>query len=253
MRLTPVLLAMGVTFGFALDASPQRRGGGSATLAVSVTDPAGTPIGNALVTLEGPTERTARTERGRIAFENVPAGTYRLRFERDGFITLERELAARGSAPIDVKVTLTPAPPVTPVPCVPAPAPKPAAGAPVVGTPMSMDLIAFFEKNPLGRDPSKIAAISCSPGGSASLLQLSKSMPEQTHADADEFIYVVAGTGTVKIGDRVEALKSGVLALVPRGMPHVINAQGRNGLYVLSIKAGEKCGAAAASAAAPKG
>ena len=79
------------------------------------------------VTMQGPAKREARTERGRIVFEDVPAGTYRLRFDREGFISLEREVAARGGAPMDVKVTLTPAPPPPPPPeAKPAP-PEPVA------------------------------------------------------------------------------------------------------------------------------
>ncbi len=243
MRITPFLIAaVIVTIGVTADA--QRRGagaGGSATLAIVVADPSGTPVGNALVTLEGAAQRSGRTERGRIVFENVPAGTYRLRFESEGFITLEREIAARGRAPIDVKVTLTPAPPVKPVPCVPvAPAAAPAAPA---ASPMSLDLPAFIEKHHVGRDPSKVSEIACTPGGAATLIQIREPMPEQRHAEADEFLYVIAGTGAVRIGDRVEALQSGVLALVPRTAPHVITAKGRSPLFVLSIRAGEKCAA----------
>jgi mannose-6-phosphate isomerase-like protein (cupin superfamily) len=245
MRITPLLVAIAVIFAIGAGASTQRRGGGgSATLAISVTDPAGTPVSNALVTLQGAAARSARTERGRIAFEKLPAGVYRLRFESDAFITLERDIVARGSAPIDVKVTMTPAPPVKPVPCVETRAPAPPAPAPPVATPMAIDVPDFIEKNHVGRDPSKISAITCTPGGSASLIQVREPMPEQTHADADEFIYVIAGTGSVRIGDRAEPLQSGVLALVPRTMPHVITARGRGPLYVLSIRAGEKCGAA---------
>jgi mannose-6-phosphate isomerase-like protein (cupin superfamily) len=242
MRFTPILIAAAVAvISAGAGADAQRRGAapaGLATLAVSVMDPSGSPIPNALVTLDGAAHRSGRTERGRIAFENLPAGSYRLRFESDAFITLERDVTARGRAPIDVKATLTPAPPVKPVPCVETAPPA----APVV-TPMSIDLPAFIEKNHVGRDPSRLSSISCTPGGSATLVQIREPMPEQRHADADEFLYVIAGTGAVRIGDRVEALQSGVLALVPRTMPHVITARGRSPLFLLSIRAGEKCGA----------
>jgi hypothetical protein len=214
------------------------------TLAIFLTDSSGTPITNALVTLQGPAERSGRTERGRIAFENIPAGNYRVRFDHEGFIPLEREFAARGTVPIDVKATLTPAPAVKPVPCV-EPPPRAGTAAPAV-PPMSLDLPDFLEKNQLGRDPSKTSSIACTPGGLASVIQIKDPLTEQTHPDADEFIYVIAGTGTVRIGDRVESLQSGVLALVPRTMPHVISPRGRNPLYILSIRAGEKCGAASA-------
>jgi mannose-6-phosphate isomerase-like protein (cupin superfamily) len=237
MRITPLIVAAAVAIGAGVEA--QRRAPGSATLAIAVADPSGAPIGNALVTLQGPEERSARTERGRIVFEKLPAGTYRLRFEHEGFVTFERELAARGAKPIPVDVTLTPAPPVKPVPCVEPVAPP----APAVA-PLALDLPGFIEKNHVGREPSKVSAITCTPGGAASVIQIREPMPEQRHDDSDEFLYVIAGTGAVRMGDRVEPLESGVLALVPRATPHVITARGRSPLFLLSIRAGEKCGTA---------
>lgn len=244
MRITPLLVAAAIICAFGASAHTQRRGGGVATLAVVVTDPAGAPVSNALVTVRGAAERSARTEQGRIAFENVPAGNYRFRFEREGFITLERELAARAGAPTDVKVTLTPAPPVKPVPCVEPVKPAPPAVTPA--SPISMDMSDFIEKNYIGREPGKTSPISCTPGGTASLIQVREPLDVPAHAEADEFLYVIAGTGAVRIGDRVETLQSGVFTLIPRTMPHVLTARGRNPLVVLSIKAGERCSTQAA-------
>jgi hypothetical protein len=100
MRITSFLVAAAIICAFGASAQTQRRGGGVATLAVVLTDPAGAPVSNTLVTVQGAAERSARTEQGRIAFENVPAGNYRLRFDRDGLITLEREsLQARARPP----------------------------------------------------------------------------------------------------------------------------------------------------------
>src|SRR3990172_6169935 len=94
--LVLTLILAGAT---AADLGAQRRGaaGNRATVTFAVT-------------VEGADKRSARTEAGRIAFENLKAGAYRLRFEREGFVTLERELTARGGAPTDVKVTLAPMP-----------------------------------------------------------------------------------------------------------------------------------------------
>jgi mannose-6-phosphate isomerase-like protein (cupin superfamily) len=241
MRITPLVVAStaAAIVTLAVGAEAQRRAAANATLAIAVADPAGTPIANALVTLQGPTERSARTERGRLAFEKLPAGTYRLRFEHDAFVTFEKEVAARGAKPIPVEVTLTPATPPKPVPCV-----EPVVPPAPVASPLALDLPAFIEKNHVGRDPSRISSITCTPGGGASVIQIREPMPEQRHDDADEFLYVIAGTGSVRIGDRVEPLESGVMALVPRTMPHVITARGRSPLFLLSIRAGEKCAAA---------
>jgi hypothetical protein len=240
MRITPLLIAAAIVCAFTTNAYTQRRGGGVATLAVIVTDSGGAPLSNVLVTVQGAADRSSRTEQGRIAFEGIPAGNYRLRFDREGFIPLERELAARAGAPTDVKVTLTAAPPVKPVPCVEPP--KPAAPPPVVVNPMAMDLLGFIEKNYIGREPGKTSPISCTPGGTASLIQVREPLDAPAHPDADHFLYVIAGAGAVRIGDRVEQLQSGVFTLIPRTMPHVFTAKGRSPLVVLSIKAGEKCG-----------
>src|SRR5215471_5186562 len=75
----------------------QRRGappGGAATFAVLVSDPSGSPISDVRVTASGPAERAGRTESGRLVFEGVPAGTYRFRFDKDGYLSFEREVTA---------------------------------------------------------------------------------------------------------------------------------------------------------------
>src|SRR5215471_11148907 len=106
----------------------QRRGaspGGVATFAVLVSDPAGAPINDVKVTASGPAERGGRTESGgRLVFEGVPTGTYRFRFDKDGYLSFEREVTTKGSVPVDVKVTLTAAP-LPPKPAEPAPPPPP--------------------------------------------------------------------------------------------------------------------------------
>jgi mannose-6-phosphate isomerase-like protein (cupin superfamily) len=220
--------------------------GGSATFAVSVTDPAGAPLDSVKVMVQGPLTREVRTEFGRIALENLPAGMYRLRFEREGFVTLEREVAAKAGAPIDVKVTLTPAPP----PPKPEPPPAPAAPPPgpaVKADPVALDITAFLEKNYVGRAPSKNSQLGCSGGGTATLMQFKESVPEHTHADADEYLYVVAGVGDVRIGGTNQPLAASVFVQIPRTMPHTLTVRGKTPLVVLSIKAGESCGTATAA------
>jgi len=66
-------------------------------------------------------------------------------------------------------------------------------------------------------------------------------LAEHTHADADEFIYVVAGAGSAQIGGREQPLGASVFTLIPRGVPHTLAMKGKNPLIVLSIKAGEAC------------
>ena len=213
----------------------QRRGaGGAATLAISVADPEGKPIPDVLIVVEGPANRNARTEGGRIALENLPAGAYRLRFEKDGFLTLERELTARGGAPIDVKVTLKPALPPPPPPAPPAPPAKPIvkANAAIVDVP------ALIEKEFVGRGPSKSSRLSCGTDGESSILQLTAGMPPEEHADYDETFYVVAGEGTALVADTNQKLRAGVFLFIPRGMRHGLAPTGKNPLIVLTTRAG---------------
>jgi mannose-6-phosphate isomerase-like protein (cupin superfamily) len=235
------ILALILAVDQAATPRPQRRSVGNAAFAIMVTDPSGAPVGDVKVTLTGPVSREARTERGRIAFENLPTGSYVVRFEREGFFSLEREVVARGGAPIDVKVTLTPEPPPPPPP-VPVVPPKPPAPA-VTAEPVGIDMTTFIEKNYVGRGAGKTSALACAAGGGATLIQVKDPLIEHTHADADEFLYTIAGEGSVRAGGRDQPLRAGFFMMVPRGVPHIIVAVTRNPLVLLSIKAGEHCSA----------
>jgi mannose-6-phosphate isomerase-like protein (cupin superfamily) len=228
--------------------APRRAAGagaarsGSVTFAVRVSDPAGQPIAGVKVSLEGAAQRQASTEGGRIAFENLPAGNYLFRFEHEGFITLERELVARGGAPIDVKVTLTPAPEPPPPP--PAPEPPPAATPPPAdpnAEPTTIDLPAFISKNFVGGKGQKISALACSGMSTASLIQLHDPLTEHAHADFDELLYVIAGQGIARMQGHDQPLSAGVFVMIPRGLPHSLAAGGRNPLVMLSVRPGDHC------------
>ena len=239
--LLAVVLICVVSLAF-VRAEPQRRGagGGSVTLAVTVADPDGKPIPDVLVSVEGATTRSVRTEGGRIAVENLPAGTYRLRFDRDGYLSLERELTARGGAPIDVKVTLKPAPPPPAPPAPPAAPPEPARPK-IHSTPAVVDVPSLIERNWVGRNPSKISQVSCGSDGISEVIQLTQALMPHDHADSDETFYVVAGEGTAMIADATHRLKAGVFLFVPRGTRHALSPSGKNPLIVLASRPGERC------------
>lgn len=242
MRITVLLIVTAIAAA-SLDGTAQRRGrGGNVTLAISVSDQSGAPLSNVQVIVTGAAERMARTERGRIAFEDLPAGNYLIRFEREDLIPFERELTARGAAPIDVKATLKPAPVAKPVPCEPvAPPPPPSISA----DPVTLDISTFLEKNFIGRDPSKSSPVACATGGTATIIQLRQPLEEHAHGDADEFLYVAAGAGTASVGGKEHALQTGTFLMIPRTVRHTLAARGRNPLVLLSVRAGEPCGAAA--------
>jgi mannose-6-phosphate isomerase-like protein (cupin superfamily) len=221
-------------------AAAQRRGagGGNVTFAVAVADPSGAPIAGVKVSATGPATRSGTTEAGRLVFENLPAGTYTFRFDKAGFVPFEKELTGRGSAPIDVKVTLDPAPaPPPPVARTPAlPPPPPSDAKPVV-----LDMPAFIEKNYVGRAPGKVTTLACAAGGTATLMQINEPVPTHTHQDGDEFIYVIAGQGTAVFGERQESLSAGVFLSIPRDVAHSFVAGPKKPLVLVSIKAGERC------------
>jgi len=217
-----------------------RRTAGNVTFAILVTDASDAPMSDVNITLTGPAARNVRSERGRAVFEGLPSGAYHFKFEKDGFITAERDVTGRGGAPIDVKVALDeepkPVPPVEPVK--PPPPPVVSDAQPVV-----IDMPSFIEKNFVGRGAGKTSPLACATGGEATLIQLREPLPEHRHTDADEFLYVIAGEGTARAGSSQQPLHAGVLMLVPRGVPHALSASGRSPLVVISIKAGEHCAA----------
>jgi hypothetical protein len=242
MRKVVVVAVLILMVTCVIPAGAQRRGagGGSVTFAVAVSDPSGAPIPDVKVIVTGAAERTTRTEGGRIVFEGLPAGAYRIRFEKEGFVPLERELTGRGSAPIDVKATLTPLPP-PPAPPRAAPAPAPPPEPAVDAKFVVLDMPAFIEKYYIGKAPGRTAPLGCATGGASTLLQINEPLSEHTHGDADEFVYVIAGQGLAQVTDRKEPLGPGVFLMIPRGFAHSFTAS-KKPLVMVSTRAGEKCG-----------
>jgi mannose-6-phosphate isomerase-like protein (cupin superfamily) len=82
---------------------------------------------------------------------------------------------------------------------------------------------------------------------SATLIQLHDPITEHAHADFDEFLYVIAGQGIVRMQGHDEPLTAGVFVMVPHALPHSLAAGGRNPLVVLSIRPGDRCAPAASA------
>lgn len=221
----------------------QRRGAapttGPVTFAINVTDPSGAPVPDVRVTVTGVVTRTSRTERGRTVFENLPSGQYTLKFEKPGYITVDKEVTGRGAKPIDVAVTMEREPEPEPKP-IEKPAPPPPAPAADMKIAV-LDMPAFIEKNYIGRAAGKTTPMGCAPGGSSTLLQMNEPLAQHTHDDADEFIYVIAGQGMAKLSGREESLGPAVFLMIPRGMPHTVTAGPKKPLVMMSVLAGDKC------------
>jgi mannose-6-phosphate isomerase-like protein (cupin superfamily) len=171
------------------------------------------------------------------------AGTYRVRFTRNGSITLERDVTVRAGESLAVDASLSPAPLAAkaPEPAKPA-APEPATRAlPPPGEPKVTAIPIFLEKNFIGRDPRKESDLGCTPTGTATLLQLREAWLSHTHDDADEWLYVVAGEGTLRIGTSDQRVAAGTFSLVPHTVSHAVLPSGRNPLIVISVLSGPAC------------
>jgi hypothetical protein len=145
---------------------------------------------------------------GTTVIPDLKDGVYRLRCEREGFITLEREFTVRGSAYGQIDVVLNPAPPPPPPPQ-PNPEPAPPAAIPPGGRPLTMSVVDYLDKNLIGREPLKEAILACNPLETVRLLQMREGVAQHVHEGGDEIIYVVAGEGTVRIGETPTPVRPG--------------------------------------------
>lgn len=226
---------------------PRPAGAATTTAMLFITDGAGRSIEGVTVSVMGPVDREVTSPGGGYTrIEGLRAGSYRVRFTHEKYITFEKELSWRaGTAAPELSITLN-APPTPPPPPPPPPAPepvKPAAPAlPPPGAPKSMSLLDFIEKNFIsGRETQKENLVGCSGTGQALLWQVREPWNGRQHASADGMIYVVAGDGTIRIGDRDHAVTNGSFAVIPRGTSYSISRRGRNPVIILAVLAGAPC------------
>ena len=77
-----------------------RRRRATAALTVAVNDSSGAPIADVKVSVLGPVEREGVTTAvGQARLLGIRPGTYRLRFEKEGFYTFEKEVTWRAGTP----------------------------------------------------------------------------------------------------------------------------------------------------------
>jgi mannose-6-phosphate isomerase-like protein (cupin superfamily) len=207
---------------------------------VSVRDAKGESLEGVRLILSGGAEGEYETAAaGTAVLTNIKDGLYRITCERKGFITLEREFSIKGGALTPIDIVLNPAPPP------PAPPPPPPASAPATagsaGPPVNVNIPDYLDRNFIGRDPIKESVLACKPAETVRLLQLRDNVAEHVHDKADEVLYVVAGDGTLRIGDQNIPLKAGSLAVVPQGVGHALERRGKNPLILVSTLSGASC------------
>jgi hypothetical protein len=229
-------------------AAPRPRPAGASTTAalLFITDGSGRMVEGVTVHVMGPVDREVQSPAsGPTRIDGLRAGTYRVRFTHEKFITFEKEIVWRaGTAAPELSITLNAAPAPPPPP--PAPAPAPVVSAtpklPPPGPPKTVSLPDYIEKNFItNREPQKESLVGCSGVGQAMLWQIRDPWNGRQHESADGMLYVVGGDGGLKLGDREFTVTAGAFIVVPRGTSYSLSRKGRNPLIVLAVLAGAPC------------
>jgi hypothetical protein len=214
------------------------------TAVITVTDLSGAPIAEAHVSLTGSLDRSGSTQpNGTVKFDGLRPGTYRLRFEKEGYVLFEREIEVRaGQPPPTPSVALTPAP-APPAPPPQREEPKEAAlTLPPPGKAITVNVPDFLERNLItNSQPQKVSEVSCSGVGRNAIWQVREPWTNRQHEMADAMLYVVAGEGTLRLGATDVPVVAGSFTQVPRGTTYSITRRGRNPIIVLATLVGEPC------------
>ncbi len=211
------------------------------TLTITVTDGGGLPLQGVDVTASGPLDREGSSlASGLVRFLSLRGGDYRLRFSHPKYVLLERDVTMRPGVSQSIDVMLSDAPDQPKEPPAPVPVPTPASAP--AGEPRTTAVVDFVERNLIsGRDPLKEDPMGCTASAKTTLVQVRDPLPERALADTDEVIYVVAGEGTLRLGNRDVSLSASTLAVVPRGTVRGITRRGRNPLIFVSVVSGPPC------------
>lgn len=218
----------------------------TAVLTITVNDATGGPLADVKVAAVGPVEREGvTTAAGQVRLLGIRAGTYRVRFERDGFHTFEKEVSWRAGTPAPAsEATLTAAPPPPPSPPE-APRvepPKPAVPDMPAGKATTMSLLDHIERNFISsKEPQKESLVGCSGGAQSWLWQVRDPWLNRKHDDAELMLYVVGGDGTLRMDGRDIQVAAGSFAVVPRAIGYGFTRRGRNPLILLATLSGPPC------------
>jgi mannose-6-phosphate isomerase-like protein (cupin superfamily) len=216
------------------------------TATITVTDLSGAPLADVHVMLTGALDRSGSTQtNGMVKFDSLRPGTYRLRFEREGYVLFEREIEVRAGQPVpNPSVALSPAPEPPPAPPPPpTPAPSPTMTLPPPGKTTIIDVPDFAMRNEITKgQPQKVSDVSCSGLGRTVLWQIREPWTNRQHDDVETMLYVVGGEGTLRLDGRDVPLQAGSFAQVPRGTSYSLSRRGRNPvLLILATLVGEAC------------
>lgn len=227
--------------------APRRAQPAATVLDVRVIDRSGRPIADATVTVEGPTHQDGASDaRGTLTMRGLSAGSYRVRADADGFVSLEKEITVRGTTEASLALArapriIEPAPP-PPAPVVaPAPPPEATPVAGFAGDPKVVSVRELAEHASDGRDAVTVVPISCSGTSNVRLVLVRDVLPRGSHRDEAQTLYVVSGQAILSIGETTEQIGPGSVAVVPRGVTYGLEKKGRNPAVLLSVTGGQPC------------
>lgn len=80
----------------------------------------------------------------------------------------------------------------------------------------------------LGNDRSQVAQMTLAPGES-------EGGPDNRHRGADQWLYVVSGSGKAIVNGRTVSLREGTILLIERGDVHEIRNTGKEPLCTLNL------------------
>ena len=226
---------------------PKATAAATTTALLFITDGAGAAIEGVTVSVTGPVDREAKSpDSGPTRIPGLRAGTYRVRFAREGYITFEKELVWRaGTAAPEMAITLNaaqpppPPPPTTTTTTVPAEQKLPPPGAA-----KTMSLPDYIEKNFISnREQHKESMVGCSGVGQGIVWQVRGTWDGRIHPAADAMLYVIGGDGTLRLNGNDVSMSAGTFSVVPRGTTYALSQRGRNPLVVFAVLSGAPCAA----------
>ncbi len=215
------------------------------SLALTVTSEKGDLLADAIVGVHGAVNRGGTTGvDGVVTLQNLPAGTYRCRITRDGFVMLDKEVTIRAGARTASEGVLWAAPKPSPSPT-PTPSPQAtpaAAAAGAAGAPRVQSIAELGDQMLRESQPTIERQIGCSGVTSTKLIATRENIALHRNPDVDEVLYFLAGDATLTLAEKDQVVSAGWFSLVPRGTPYSVTRRGRNPVVLLSVQSGKVCG-----------
>lgn len=205
---------------------------------VSVRDQNRAPLSGVHLILSGTAAGAFTTgAAGTTVMPKLKDGLYRIRCERAGFVTLEREFIVRSGAKNTVDVVLNPAQPSASSASAADSPPSAGPGGP----PVTVSITDFLDRNFIGREPMRESVLACRPLEAVRLLQMREPVAQHAHDRVDEIVYVVAGEGAIRLAGNAVQLRPATVVVVPHGSSHAFEVHGKKPLIIMSTLAGAAC------------